>query len=182
MFLCSGIKLGIRWVTFTFAKEMTMILKQRILLGVLAIVVCCCGCNEKQKTGDLTKNRASSPEKNTTEATLILGNMQPTTVHEEIDELTFGETLDDVTQKLGRWDMVGDMMADGQGQFYPFSDRDGIDYIVRVAPGGKVNGVWKRLRVNQGSEQDGTDQPTTAPESKPESNSKPKSESEGHSQ
>lgn len=78
------------------------------------------------------------------EGPLFIGNSQPTAHHEKIESSEIGSTLDDAARVLGRWDTVGDVMSDTTGQFYPFSNRTGYDYIVRVGENNTINGVWRR--------------------------------------
>lgn len=83
---------------------------------------------------------------------LFIDNRQPTTHHEKIESSEIGLTLDDAVRVLGRWDMVGDVMSDAEGQLYPFSNRIGYDYIVRVGENDTINGVWRRKLKDARSE------------------------------
>lgn len=84
---------------------------------------------------------------------LFIDNSQPTAHHEKIESSEIGLTLDDAVRVLGRWDTVGDIMSDTEGQFYPFSNRNGYDYIVRVGKNNAINGVWRRKLNGTRSEQ-----------------------------
>ena len=68
----------------------------------------------------------------------------PTATYKQIDSAKIGKTLDDAVRTFGQWDLVGDVMSDDKGQFYPFSNRNGFDYLVRIASDSSINGVWRR--------------------------------------
>ena len=68
----------------------------------------------------------------------------PTATYKQIDSAKIGKTLDDAIRTFGRWDLVGDVMSDDKGQFYPFSNRNGFDYLIRIASDSSINGVWRR--------------------------------------
>jgi hypothetical protein len=99
---------------------------------------------------------------------LSLGNSTPTPGHEMMDSSELGSNLEDAVRVLGPWDKVGDVMSDTKGQFYPFSNRDGYDYIVRVGVNSSINGVWRRQRNDSRIEQSNADKPATAVDSETE--------------
>jgi len=83
-----------------------------------------------------------------------LSNWRPPPQHSKIDASEIETDLDDVIQVLGPWDQVGDVMGDEGGQYYPFSNRDGYDYIVQIDGVRSINGVWRRPQtINLNSEQ-----------------------------
>jgi hypothetical protein len=56
-----------------------------------------------------------------------------------------GYTLDEVVAKLGKWDMVGDILPGPDGnQGYPFSDRKGYDYLICIGADNKVTSSYRR--------------------------------------
>ena len=109
------------------------------------------GCKEPSSTDEVTKF-----EEGTERGQLIeLSNWSPTPQHTKIDSSEIGADLNDAVKVLGSWDQVGDVMGDEGGQYYPFSNRGGYDYIVQIAEDSSINGVWRRPQANiLNSEQD----------------------------
>lgn len=123
----------------------------------LAVSACLSVCDQKSSNSGGLREVVSAEK--SPDLGPVLGNSSPTAAHERIDESTVGQTLDDAVEKFGRWDLVGDVMGDERGQLYPFSGRNGFDYLVRVDTDGNLNGAWKRpqsLKINS--------QPVEAPE------------------
>ena len=122
------------------------------LLVAVSITLCAVSCRKPAAHNAVVIPEGESKEPRS-EDPMFIGNSLPTPHHTKIESSEIGLTLDDAVRVLGQWDQVGDVMEDSEGQFYPYSNRSGYDYIVRVGKDSSINGVWRRQLKNTQSEQ-----------------------------
>lgn len=126
--------------------------------AVIIVILSAGGCERGSPRDQAATPEAESEGRKDTKL-LLLGNSTPTPGHEKIDSSEIGSKLEDAVRVFGPWDKVGDVMSDEEGQFYPFSDREGYDYLVRIGENDSINGVWRRKLNIVRSEQDAAPNP-----------------------
>jgi hypothetical protein len=121
------------------------------------LVALLCGCTRSRGRLALERNDTPPPVASASRPTPLPWEAFP------VEQI--GSTLSEAVSTLGKWDPVSDVGPGPDGnaeiQGYPFSDRDGYDYIVCVAQD-RVVSVYRRGSVARAVHAIETSQPAHA--------------------